>query len=714
MNLSEDIILRISFEFYKGNEAIFDFIKKLADKHRIKGYLYREDDQVFIIASSNLENIQKFADELGKLLPLSLFMSNASTEVVYNLPEFLEDKFKIKHDINIIPQNLSICPSCLMELLDENNRRFYFPFISCNYCGNQYAYIYNYPFERENTLFKYFQMCNNCKKEFSDAKSRRYEYPLISCHDCLTPIYLKKGENERFGFDAEKTVGAFNTAAGVIKKGNLLKVYTGTGLKLIGLINKENIEKIRSALNIDGFITVMFTNFSNLNKYLVLSNEEINALASQEKPILYLKPTENFKELDLVSNGLKILKTKLADDVILLLLAYHLKNEGIDYIFITDFEEYQQNITDFELNADLPIVNKQKDLELIVIDKKILIKDGEKGLFPNIIKARSTGNLSIGNGYAVLDLGGEYLIDKKDRILYQLKDFVDEINEIRILQDEYEPEIDIKYNKITKYADWEGAIYSVLAEKNLLDKAVIGLYFSTNSKNNLIAIKTEKGKLKPAVEIKPIPYFSNHKEAVKYVFEAIRNSSQQGSRLINNFFKKFPEFEEKLKNIEVKSNENKTKNIAYIFQIIAYILEIENLEKNTSLENTLWRITDKALNFQGNRGVRIDFLLDEIDGKFYLDWQKIIQSIISYKIAGTEADMLAFSLLDEFSNWLINQVATIYSKLKIENIVLTGDIFINPLITPKLINSFSKHNLLINRKLPIDYKNIPFGGIFVK
>ena len=712
--IENKLILRISFDYLNGNENIFDLIKKIADKHKIDGILERKKDKVFITASSDLENIQKFADELGKLLPYSIFMGEASTEVVYELPMPLEKGFHIKGEINVLPQNLSPCPSCTKELLDEKNRRFYYPFISCSYCGNQYSYLYSYPFDRQNTVFKFFQMCPDCQKEYEDKNSFRYKYPLTSCHQCLTPIYLKKGENERYGFDSEKTIGAFNTAAGVIKKGNLLRVYTGNGEKVVGLITQENIEKVRQLLDIKRqLIKVMFTNFSKLTDYLVLSDKEIKALASQEKPILYVKPSQNFKEKNLVSGSLNILKAKLPDEPALLLLAYHLQNEGIDYVFIEDVKkEHQKNITDFELNADLPVINPQKDMKILVIDKYFLIKEGEKGVIPNIIKVKKTGNLSIAGEYATLDLGGEYLIDKKEKIINQLTDFVDEINQLCLLEGQ-EENIEIPYKEKKTFKDYQGAIYSVIAENNLFEEGVIGLYFSYTSKNNLVAVKTEKGILKPIIQIKPIPEFESISQTGKYILETIKNSSPEGEKLIKNFKEKFPQLYSKFENAALPETYKKTGNLIPVLNVAATLLEVFPYEDVSFTEEAVLYLQEEAINFKGKKGVRIDFVLEEIDDMFFLDWSKIIQSLISYKLAGAEKDMLAFSLFDELSNWIINQVATIYAKLKIDNIVLAGDFFVNPALTGKLIGSFSKYNLYINKKLPMDKQNIAFGGIFV-
>ena len=704
-----ELILRISFGFKKGNEAVFELIKKIADKHNINGLLERKKDNVEILASGELEDIQKFADELGKVLPYSIFMEDAQTQVVYELPFDLEKGFYIKNDINVIPQNLSPCPTCTKELLDSKNRRFYYPFISCSFCGNQYSYIYDYPFKRENTVFKFFQMCEDCQKEYEDKNSFRYKYPLTSCHKCSTPIYLKKGENERYGFDSEKTVGAFNTAVGVIKKSNLLKVYTGNGVRLVGLINQENIEKVRTFLKRKP-LTVMFTNFSKLSDYLVLSEKEIKTLASQEKPVLMVKPSDNFKEKELASGKLNFLKVKLPDDPVLLLLSYHLQNEGIDYIFIE--EEFPEDITDFQLNADLPVVNPQKDIQALVIDKHILIKEGEKGILPTIISSKPTGNLSITKNYAVLDIGGDYLIDKTERILHQLKDFTDQINTLKVLENTAIPEIDIPYKETKVFKDYEGAIYSVIAEHSLFNKSITGIYFSTKSENNLIAIKTEKGKLKPAIFIKPVKKFENPYQTLKYILETIKNSSEEGQKLIKNFSSKFSSLYEKINTFDTTTFQGETKNLTDILNAVAVLLEVFSYEDISFKDEPMQYLQKEALDFKGRKGVRVDFILEEDNGIFYLDWVKMVQSIVSYKLAGAEKDMLAFSVFDELGNWFINQVATIYSKLKIDNIVLAGDFFVNPMLAGKLIGSFSKHNLYINKTLPMDNQNIAFGGIF--
>ncbi|RMA97854.1 Kae1-like domain-containing protein [Hydrogenothermus marinus] len=715
MKTIDTVKIKIEFEYYKGNENLFYLIKYIADKNKITGYLKRENDKVKIYIKDSFEKVEKFVKELGEKLPYSIFMGTANTVSIEKLDIEIKEGFKLLKEPNLIPQNLSTCPSCLEELFNPENRRFYYPFISCNYCGNHYSYLYEYPFKREKTVFKFFVPCEDCKRELENKESLRFNYELISCHKCLTPIYLKKGEHERYGFDNEKTVGAINTATGIIEKGNLIKVYTGQGLKIIGLINKKNISKVRTFLNIGRKpITILITNPSILNEIAFISDTEIKALASQEKPIVYLTAKE-FKEKELVSNNLDFIKVKLPDEPLLILLAQHLKERGINYVFIEELKnELEEEITEFELNADLPIINKQKDTEVFVAQGKIIIKEGEKGILPNIIKSKQTGNLAIANDYAVLDLGnGEYFIDKKEKILFQLPSFVDKLNSVNILNGEYE-DIKVPYKEKKDYKAYEGAILSILGEYNKTEEGVIGFYFSSKVNQDLVAVKTKIKSIKPAIWIKPIKIFKDFRKTVKWALEEIKSSSEEGRRLISNFEKKYPDIYNKFANINLDENGKTAYSITAVLNIASILLDIHPYDDISYFEEPYIYLQNEALDFKDNRGLMIDYFLYEENNVFYLNWIKTLQSILSYKIADVDNKMLAFSIFEGLADWMIEQINTISKKLKINNVALAGDFFSNPILTGRIIkHAKGKYPILINRKLPIDNQNIAFGGIFI-
>ncbi|MBK3332944.1 hypothetical protein GWK41_07670 [Persephonella atlantica] len=709
MKTAEEIGLRITFEYLNGNDLILELIKQIADRHGIKGYVERKKDTVQIVISAPAEKIQFFSKELGEKMPYSLFMSDATTEAVEGISDYVLDKFEIRGEINILPQNTGICPSCLEELLSGSSRRYHFPFISCNYCGGHYSYLYEYPFEREKTVFKFFQMCPECEEEYKDKHSFRYKYPLTACHSCLTPIYLKKGENERYGFDSEKTVGAFNAASGVIKKGHLLKVYTPNGHKIVGLISRENVEKIRSTKGRKP-LTVLFTGVKDLDRYLILSDLEMKALLSQEKPVLKVKPSDDFKEKSLLSD-FEFIKVKLPDDPVLALLSFHLKNAGIDYILIENLTD-DSSITDFELNADLPVINVQEETEVIVMDRHIIIEKGEKGLLPNIIKSKPTGNLSVAGDYAALDLGnGEYLIDRKEKLLSQLSSFVDSINQLSVLAGET-VYVDVPYKEKKEFYSYQGAILSVMAEHRILEEPAVGLYFSHNN-DSVIAVKSRTKPLTPLIRLRPVKIFEDFSQTVGWMLNQIEESSEEGRKLIRNFSQKYPHIIEKV-SISGDNSYREISDITAVFNAVSIILELFPYDKPSFFEEPYIYLQDMAVNFKGRKGVRIDYILEEENGQFYLNWKKLLQSVISYKLAGAETDMVAFSVLEGFGDWLVSQVATIKSKLKIENTVISGNMFTDPVVTGKLLNFSSKEGkLFISRRLPVDRQNICLGGIFV-
>ncbi len=709
MKTAEEIGLRITFEYLSGNDLILELIKQIADRHGIKGYVERKEDTVQIVISAPAEKIQSFSKELGERMPYSLFMSDATTEAIEGISDYVLDKFEIRGEINVLPQSTGICPSCLEELLSGSSRRYHFPFISCNYCGGHYSYLYEYPFEREKTVFKFFQMCPECEEEYKDRYSFRYKYPLTACHNCLTPIYLKKGENERYGFDSEKTVGAFSAASGVIKKGHLLKVYTTNGHKIVGLISRENVEKIRSTKGRKP-LTVLFTGVKDLDRYLILSDLEMKALLSQEKPVLKIKPSDDFKEKSLLSD-FEFIKVKLPDDPVLALLSFHLKSAGVDYILIENLTD-DNSITDFELNADLPVVNLQKETEAIVMDRHIIIEKGEKGLLPNIIKSKPTGNLSVAGDYAALDLGnGEYLIDKKEKLLSQLSNFVDGINQLSVLAGET-VYVDVPYKEKKEFYSYQGAILSVMAEHRILEEPAVGLYFSHNN-DSVIAVKSRTKPLTPLIRLRPVKIFEDFSQTVGWMLNQIEESSEEGRKLIKNFSQKYPHIMEKV-SISDDNSYREISDITAVFNAVSIILELLPYDKPSFFEEPYIYLQDTAVNFKGRKGVRIDYILEEENGQFYLNWKKLLQSIISYKLAGAEMDMLAFSVLEGFGDWLISQVATIKSKLKIENTVISGNMFTDPVITGKLLNFSQKEGkLFISRRLPVDRQNICLGGIFV-
>ncbi len=705
------ITLKTEIEYLSSNDIVLRLIKQIADKNSIKGYVKRINDRIVIISQGSEEQLTDFMDELGSKMPFSIFMRSSKTEVIDHKNE---ENFLIKNeDLNIIPLNRSICLSCFEESLNPSSRRFFYPFISCNYCGSQYAFLFEYPFEREKTVFKFFQPCENCKREYQDINNFRYKYELISCPDCFVPIFYRSKNKERIAFAPEEREKLFNAAAGLISDGKIIKVKTSNGYKAVGIINEQNIEKVRKLENIRRKpITVLITDVSTIENLAYIDDLTLKALSSQERPVVKLKVKDTFLERSLVSHT-KFVNFKLVDDPILNYIAFFLKNRGISYIFVCSISE--ENISKLEegLEHDIPIVNIQKETKVFTANGKIFIKEGEKGILPAVLKGSPVYNISIAGDYIAVPVeDGEFLIEKKEKVLPILEGFLSKADEVRVLEGSYEV-VNIPYNNLKEFKDYEGALYSVAAEHNILDKPFVGVYLSSKSDNNCFAVKSHTKSLTQLIRIKPVLIFDDFFKTVKWALDQVKNMSPEGEKLVKNYRNKFPDIFKRLDELKPDNTGRKSENITAVINIISIVLGAFNHDSIAYFNEPADIFESTAFDYPKRKALKVDFFLSEENGVFYLDWRTTLRSLMSYRTADTDIPMLSYSFFEGFGEWIVNQSQTALSKLKINNLILAGDVFSNPVLIERIMKHIPDRNILLNEKLPVDVQNIAFGGLFV-
>ncbi len=152
---------------------------------------------------------------------------------------------------------------------------------------------------------------------------------------------------------------------------------------------------------------------------------------------------------------------------------------------------------------------------------------------------------------------------------------------------------------------------SVLAQNSSFGKKAIGVHFDTRlyflyyNEKNIITV------------IPPNPF--NPKE----LFKNISTLREGSDRLVENFRQKFPKIYREL--LELKETSS-------IFEVVAIILELE--------EKSLESLLNRALEFMGKGGIKID--MNVRDNRF--DNYAFLASIMSYRIAGADESLIAFSI----------------------------------------------------------------------
>jgi hydrogenase maturation protein HypF len=269
-------------------------IFRLARKHGLVGTVSNTPRGVEIEVEGPLDALADFEESLPATLPAAAQLAQLESAPV--APRGRDD-FSIVCDSNEgplatrVPVDLAVCPTCLREIGQPNDRRSEYPFTSCTMCGPRYSVIRAMPFERDDTALADFPLCVDCRHEYQRPRDRRFHAQTIACPACGPRVWCQERGHHvlRYGNAALEAVVAHLTAGKIVAVRGL-----GGYQLLVDATNQVAVERLRLRKGRRAKpLAVMVESVDAAQQLAFLDETEIAAFCDPAGPIVLVRARAN-------------------------------------------------------------------------------------------------------------------------------------------------------------------------------------------------------------------------------------------------------------------------------------------------------------------------------------------------------------------------------------------------------------------------------------
>ncbi|MCX7642094.1 MAG: carbamoyltransferase HypF [Elusimicrobiales bacterium] len=276
------------------------FVYNLAKSLSLKGTVSNTSQGVVIYVNiSNDEELKNFIKNINEKKPVNSKIDNIYIEDVRN-KVFNDFKIIISKNSSkksaLIPPDIAICKDCISDIFDKSNRRYLYPFTNCINCGPRFSVTEKIPYDRKNTSMNSFKMCRECLSEYNDPKDRRFHAQPNACHVCGPKTWVVYKDKKVNG------IKAIDFIVDKIIEGEVVLIKGLGGFHIAcDAFNCKSVEKIRKIKKREFKpFAVMFGNVFQIEKYLYISEKELEVLNSSISPIVMLKK-KDYKNFEYVA-----------------------------------------------------------------------------------------------------------------------------------------------------------------------------------------------------------------------------------------------------------------------------------------------------------------------------------------------------------------------------------------------------------------------------
>lgn len=296
--------------------------------------------------------------------------------------------------------DIATCQDCIRDILDPNNRYYYYPFTSCCHCGPRYSIMTKQPYDRVHTSMDAFKPCTDCGQEYECIDNRRFHSQTIACPNCGPELSFLDDSGNVFG---EKHT-ALKVAVQQLRAGKIVAIKGIGGYQLlVDASNQDAIERLRQRKHRPQKpFALMVADLSAAQSLCFINEQEQLALLSPAAPIVLLKRRNNLAQLidNAVAPDSNLLGIMLAYSPLhhLLLLEFGSPliatsgNRQNEPICIDEQQALMRlsGIADYFLTHNRPILRPLDDSIVRLINGKITVLRRARGYAPSPITLKTT------------------------------------------------------------------------------------------------------------------------------------------------------------------------------------------------------------------------------------------------------------------------------------------------------------------------------------
>ena len=371
------------------------FVYRLAAELGINGHVRNTSEDVSILAEGPSTKVEEFVRRLCEDAPPLARIRSVS---VADTPPQESTSFSILGSSfdpskgQLISPDVATCDACLAEILDEDDRRYRYPFTNCTNCGPRFTIIRDMPYDRVNTTMDTFEMCEDCRVEYEDPSNRRFHAQPNACPVCGPHLTLldSRGHLVESADPLACTARLLETGRIVAIKGlgGFLLACDATSARAVKRLRERKRRPAKP-------FAVMVRDLSEARHHCHVDNAEKSLLTSPAAPIVLLRWKPESRICTEVAPALGFLGLMLPYTPIhhvllrecsrpLVMTSGNLSEEPI----VADNEEALERLAgfaDYFLVHNRPIHSRYDDSVVMVVNNTQQVLRRARGYAPNPI-----------------------------------------------------------------------------------------------------------------------------------------------------------------------------------------------------------------------------------------------------------------------------------------------------------------------------------------